>query len=179
MFTVGAMSAGSSQSVTFIVRVDPDYIVAHGAVSNLVIIGDDGVSGPETSQNNNTSTLNVPSQPLAVTLSRFRAVRQSDGSIRISWITLSERNTVGFGLVRAPVGSGNTVLRASATRVTRDLLGATGQSGGGYSFIDTSASASARYAYWLIETEADGIQLEYGPARVEQTTGIFLPLVTR
>lgn len=121
-------------------------------------------------------------QPLAVTLSRFIGALQATGSVLMQWTTSLEANSFGFDLYRS-----SDSLRDSAIKVTPALIPAVGRDGGAkYDFVDTDIQPEQRYAYWLVETELSGQQIDYGPVWVGTTRSIpvilrsvYLPLLMR
>ena len=106
---------------------------------------------------NTTRTLDAGIyQPTAVLLSDF-SVTANGNALRISWRTLSEINTFGFGVYRS-----QTANRSDAVLITNELISAKG--GGSYVVHDATADIGKRYSYWLQEIEQSGAINEYGPA---------------
>ncbi len=129
--------------------------------------------------------LYVP-EPDAVTLASFTA-QNDKTSIKVKWVTTAEINTLGFRLRRAAISpAGGSVslpdLHAGSVIVTAQMILAKGRGQGGatYEFVDTTAQPGLRYVYWLVETELDGNELEYGPTAPSGmgAARIFLPLLT-
>jgi hypothetical protein len=115
------------------------------------------------------------SQLTPVTLKRLTAIQTPSG-VRVEWETGVEINTLGFYLYRSSNGT-----RATASRVTPNLLAARGSSSGGerYSFLDTGAMPGGAHTYWLVEVERGGQTSEYGPLTPINPTLIWLPVLRR
>ena len=118
--------------------------------------------------------------PLAVTLSRFVGALQANGTVRLEWATSLEVNSFGFDIFRSPDGT-----RDSAVKITPTLIPAAGRAGGAtYDFMDSAVQVGQTYAYWLVETELDGHQLDYGPVAVHvmqpgAQQNLYLPMLLR
>ncbi|GAB4442516.1 MAG: hypothetical protein OHK0015_41230 [Chloroflexi bacterium OHK40] len=100
--------------------------------------------------------------PTAVTLRSFTAHRSAAG-VELRWETGTERNTLGFHILRSATGN-----LADATRVTLALIPARGgpAEGAAYNWTDGEATDPAvPVSYWLEELETGGNTLRYGPAR--------------
>jgi hypothetical protein len=127
-----------------------------------------------------TIPLNIVA-PTAVDLVSFTASRQENGVV-VRWETSAEVDTWGFHLLRSADSN-----RASAQRVTSDLIlgQGRGQGGASYSWVDQTAQPGVTYTYWLQEIETDGVTTnEYGPATVVQGAPsaigrVFVPLMIR
>lgn len=114
----------------------------------------------------------------AIDLVSFTA-RPQQGAIALRWETSAEVNTFGFHLFRSSDGT-----RANATRITPNIIPATGRGQGGavYTWTDQTAQPGQTYAYWLQEVEVDGATNEYGPvtASLGQPTAqwrVFMPYI--
>jgi hypothetical protein len=114
----------------------------------------------------------------AITLDSFTATATT-GGIEVKWVTSAEIDTWGFHLLRSADGT-----RASAERVTSEMILAEGRGQGGatYTWLDTSADPDTTYTYWLEETEIDGTTLEYGPsswapANPTNTHTVYVPFI--
>jgi hypothetical protein len=96
----------------------------------------------------------------AIRLERFTTTWEGT-TIAVRWTTGAELNTWGFHLYRSADGN-----RASAVRVTPNIIlgRGNGSSGASYSWVDTSVEAGVRYTYWLQEVELNGTIAEYGPS---------------
>ncbi|MCW1968103.1 MAG: carboxypeptidase regulatory-like domain-containing protein [Anaerolineae bacterium] len=125
-------------------------------------------------------------EPDAVTLASFTA-QNDKGGVKVKWVTTAEINSLGFRLRRAtlsPAGGSISLpdLHAGSVVVTPQMILARGRGQGGatYEFVDTTAQPGLRYVYWLVETELDGTELEYGPTAPSGAgaSRIFLPLLT-
>jgi CshA-type fibril repeat protein len=116
----------------------------------------------------------------AIALASFTATRDGD-QVVVRWVTTAEINTWGFQLYRSADGK-----RASAVRVTTQLIPGQGRGQGGasYSWTDIGAAAGVTYTYWLVETEISGATNEYGPSTAsvrpaEMSYRLFMPLAAR
>ncbi len=121
--------------------------------------------------------IHQPAPPTAITLLSFTAERQGSG-VLLRWVTGSERDTVGFLLLRS--SSGN---RADARPIVTVPIPAQGSAGNGasYQWFDRTAQAGVSYHYWLVEIEADGDQNEFSiisPA-VQFTYRVLVPIIQR
>ena len=81
---------------------------------------------------------------LPVTLSSFTATIAGPHKVRISWMTASETNCLGYQIWR----SNNTDL-ASAICVTPMIQATNSSQGGYYAFTDTDLYQEGTYYYWL------------------------------
>lgn len=116
----------------------------------------------------------------AITLDSFTAVKRANG-VDIQWVTSAEINTAGFHLLRS--SNGNI---SGATRITSELIPATGRAdlGDTYTYTDTTAEPGQSYTYWLEETELNGTTMQYGPFIVtpepeNSNRRVFLPLLRK
>lgn len=104
--------------------------------------------------------------PTAIVLAYLRADRIGTTAI-VRWGTLAEQNTDRFRVERSTTREG-----------PRGMIGevaSKGSSGGDYQLEDSAAPAIA--FYWLVERDADGREVRYGPAIVGPS--VYLPLVQR
>jgi hypothetical protein len=123
--------------------------------------------------------LRIVAPPLAVTLLDFRAGVEGH-QVVVRWTTGTERNTVGFHLLRSPSG-----VRAEAVTVTEGLILSRGSAAAGasYHWADPETIPGDAVSYWLQEVEHSGVVNEYGPAEREpgaQAEGrfkIWLPML--
>ncbi len=121
--------------------------------------------------------IHQPAPPTAITLLSFTAERQGSG-VLLRWVTGSERDTVGFLLLRSTTGD-----RAGAMPIVTTPIPAQGSAGSGasYQWFDRTAQAGVSYHYWLVEIEADGDQNEFSvisPA-VQFTYRVLVPIIQR
>ena len=127
-----------------------------------------GCSGPQLTRA--TQTLG-PLCELAVTSGVSLATRAVIDGLRaygtrrgvvVEWTTLAEHGTVGFHLLRLNPQSGEY------ERVNHRLLPGLLHSrhGGTYRYIDAQAKVGEMHSYRLVELEASGNRLEYGPFAV-------------
>jgi hypothetical protein len=131
--------------------------------------------GPQSS--NPTIVVAPPRAPASVTLSRFVVSRATSG-LRVSWTTQSERNTVGFYLMRVDGRHSSAAMPAGATRVNPSMIQGNA-AGATYSYFDISARAGAAYTYYLVEIESDGTENVYGPAATKSANQVYLPAVSQ
>ncbi|WP_322487155.1 SdrD B-like domain-containing protein, partial [Chloroflexus sp.] len=115
--------------------------------------------------------------PTAITLLSFTAERQSNG-VLLRWVTGSERDTLGFVILRS--ASGN---RADAAQIVATPIPAQGSAGAGasYQWLDRTAQPNVSYHYWLVEIEIDGSRNEFAlhsPA-LQFTYRVLLPIIQR
>ncbi|MEM7530713.1 MAG: SdrD B-like domain-containing protein [Chloroflexota bacterium] len=181
VWTVPQLNAGESGTIQFLVDTDPT--LEGSTIENVATISSDT---PDTNPDNNeareetTFRIGGVGIPTAIELLSFTA-RASDDGIEVRWVTGAEVDTNGFSLYRSSNGN-----RDSAAAVTDRLIQSGGPLGSEYSFMDTSAVGGVTYTYWLVETENDGTEIDYGPvveqaftAGPTQTNFVFLPVVNR
>ncbi len=107
---------------------------------------------------NNPASFTTQEYTLPVELSSFTAVLDSEGGIRLNWVTQSETNTFGFYVLRA----GDDQL--ANAEVVSPLIGATNTSTQQvYQFTDESVWDAGVYYYWLQSFDLDGTSGFYGP----------------
>lgn len=116
------------------------------------------------------------SRPTAVALLRFEAIPTTNNGIRIMWQTSTELDAFGFAVYRGLDGDS----RSNAVLLNpKGLIPARGGTGETYEFVDDTAEAGQRYAYWLHEIERNGRINEYGPLQtstaVQTTASIVVP----
>ncbi|MCG3194787.1 MAG: hypothetical protein DIJKHBIC_04054 [Thermoanaerobaculia bacterium] len=167
-------------SGTYVVRITDGAGILTSYESTYEVTG--GRSGPFNFQEavnltgGNASGINfgyaVPT-PTYASVVAFEATL-SAGSVVVEWQTASEVGTIGFHVERLDPKSNVWI------RVHDSLLPAilTGPQGGSYRLRDATAPTRETLTYRLVETEASGLTLTYGPFRVtpEKTstfTGTF------
>lgn len=107
---------------------------------------------------NNPASFTTQEYTLPVELSSFTAVLDSEGGIRLNWVTQSETNTFGFYVLRA---GDNQLANAE---VVSPLIGATNTSTQQvYQFTDVSVWDAGVYYYWLQSFDLDGSATYHGP----------------
>ena len=121
--------------------------------------------------------IHQPAPPTAITLLSFTAERQGNG-VLLRWVTGSERDTVGFLLLRSSTGD-----RADAMPIVATPIPAQGSAGSGasYQWFDRTAQPNVSYHYWLVEIEADGERHEFSlisPA-MQFTYRVLVPIIQR
>ncbi len=121
--------------------------------------------------------IHQPAPPTAITLLSFTAERQSNG-VLLRWVTGSERDTVGFLILRSASSD-----RAAATPLFTAPVPAQGSAGSGasYQWFDRAAQAGISYHYWLVEIEASGQRNEFmlhSPA-IQFTHRVLVPIILR
>ena len=92
--------------------------------------------------------------------------RDVAGSMALEWVTVSEVGTVGFYLKRWEEGEGKYV--DVNERLIRSLV--TSPQGGVYRYLDRDVVPGEPYRYLLVEVEASGRRLTYGPYDVDTRT---------
>ncbi|MCC6128394.1 MAG: hypothetical protein IT186_00590 [Acidobacteria bacterium] len=167
-------------SGTYVVRITDGAGILTSYESTYEVTG--GRSGPFNFQEavnlsgGNASGVNfgyaVPT-PTYASVVAFDATL-SAGSVVVEWKTASEVGTIGFHVERLDPKTSSWI------RVNDSLLPAilTGPQGGSYRLRDATAPTRETLTYRLVETEASGLTLTYGPFRVtpERTstfTGTF------
>ena len=138
-----------------------DADVTAGSVTNTAsaFVDPYGASPAVTS---NPDYVTITYSPTLVFISDFRAYNDN-GQVVVEWETSSERNTLGFNLLRLdPVTKEylqiNSGLLPSMLKPHR---------GGIYSIRDSGASPGGFYIYKLVEVETGGGQISYGPFTVK------------
>jgi uncharacterized repeat protein (TIGR01451 family) len=185
---LGTIGIGAEITISFEVTVNDPLPDGVDEVANQGFINGDGVlpvptDDPDTTPEDDPTRTPVGEEdPRAITLLSFIAQPDADG-ITVRWVTGSEIDTWGFYLLRSSDGT-----RASAERVTPDLILAEGDTnlGASYEWFDGSVAAGNTYTYWLQEIELDGTINEYGTATArfsgvanDDRSTLFLPLVQR
>jgi subtilisin-like proprotein convertase family protein len=103
-------------------------------------------------------SLDITTQPVAVTVASFRAARVGKGVV-VRWRTGTEVNELGFNVYRQRGGR--------RVRVNRRLLPAIGAvAGASYSFVDRRAPRHRVVRYWLQDVDLSGARTWHGPVRV-------------
>ncbi|ACL25990.1 SdrD B-like domain-containing protein [Chloroflexus aggregans] len=121
--------------------------------------------------------IHQPAPPTAITLLSFTAERQTNG-VLLRWVTGSERDTLGFVILRS--ASGN---RADAVQLFTTPIPAQGSAGSGasYQWFDRTAQPDVSYRYWLVEIESGGGRNEFAlhsPA-LQSTYRLLIPVILR
>jgi hypothetical protein len=115
-------------------------------------------------------------QPKAIALSTFQATFQQ-GQLVIQWQTTGEQETIGYYLLGGTAHEGT-----DAKRLTRELIGGQGSTGGSYrvtlAYNPVYATPLDHLQLWLIEVTADGAETPWGPFGVRRVAQ-FLPLTLR
>ena len=86
----------------------------------------------------------VMDDTLPVTLSSFTAMVVGLNNVRISWVTASETNCLGYNIWRA-----DSADLASATRISSMIQAENSSQGAHYAFTDTELYQEGTYYYWL------------------------------
>lgn len=94
-----------------------------------------------------------------VVLASFEVGATTSG-VSLAWVTSTEREHLGFNVIRAGVG-GDRVHRAEL-RLNDTLL----SDGPRYAFLDQAGAAGGLYDYWLEAIARDGSIERFGPRRV-------------
>lgn len=161
-------------------QINFTVMISTTSVTQTAVLNTFTVDSNETSLQTSNEVEN-PYRPTAIHLSYFKGTRISATQVGVAWETTLELNTWGFDLYRSA-----DELRNHAVKVTPSLIAAEGRNGGAtYSFHDAPVSEGQRYFYWLVETELEGQQREYGPIDVsaQPTTGnafyLYLPVLLK
>jgi hypothetical protein len=96
-----------------------------------------------------------------VGLAAFRANPEA-GSVRLTWLTLSEKDNLGFNVDRAPLEAG------PFTRVNQDLIPGAGTTSTPhrYCYLDETVEPGAAYWYRLEDVSLSGERTFHGPVEV-------------
>jgi hypothetical protein len=120
------------------------------------------VSGCQVNDAVNWDDAVMDTQPLAVTVSSFGAIRSHRG-VLVRWRTGSEVDTLGFNVYRQ---RGGRRVRLNRHVIPALSLTRGGVSGGAYSYLDRRAPTHASLRYWLQEVDTSGHRAWRGPVRV-------------
>ncbi|HMP43039.1 MAG TPA: SdrD B-like domain-containing protein, partial [Roseiflexaceae bacterium] len=179
---IGTLANGSSVTITFRARINSPFPVNRTSVINQGVLTSDQLgpiltNDPATGATGDPTATPIFADPTVVVLTNFSA-RWEGNTMVVRWATAAERDTRGFHLLRSSSGE-----ISDAVRVTSALIGSQGESGGSYSFTDTTAIVGQVYSYWLEEIELDGTRLIYGPTTSVQLSAlpvrVVLPFVGR
>ncbi|MEM7531572.1 MAG: SdrD B-like domain-containing protein [Chloroflexota bacterium] len=183
IWSLAELAAGQSGEI--VLEVDTDPTLAGSDITNVVSISSDTPDPmPEDNQDTEPTTFEIGGvgNPTAIELLSFTAFNTPFG-VDVRWVTGAEIDTNGFNLYRSTTGNRN-----DAVAVTSSLIEALGFNGGEYRFVDSSAVAGVVYTYWLVETENDGTEVDYGPVQIQAQDAalsqssmftVFLPVITR
>ncbi|OAN45081.1 hypothetical protein A6A03_02690 [Chloroflexus islandicus] len=193
---VGTVVTGSDGSYLFTELPPGNYYIEFGLPEGWVFSpqGQGSDSGSDSDVDPNTQRTQVfmltsgqndlswwagihRAPPTAITLLSFTAERQSNG-VLLRWVTGSERDTLGFVILRS--ASGN---RADAVPIVATPIPAQGSAGGGasYQWLDRTAQPNVSYHYWLVEIETGGSRNEFAlhsPA-LQFTYRVLVPIIQR
>jgi len=124
---------------------------------------------------------NLPGVPTAVDMISFEAYSQSGGT-QIFWETAIEYDILGFNLYRTtlvegeePVFDPDLALKVNDQMIIPRL----GLEGGVYTYTDITSISGEKYAYWLVVSNVDGDTQDFGPALIQTSYFVSLPLVSR
>ncbi len=114
--------------------------------------------------------------PTSVLMSSFEARRDAEG-IRLSWLTASEADMIGFNVLRSEGDGEFHHLNAELLPAQR----AGSENGNDYKYQDTGAIAGKTYRYKLQVMKPDGTTQEYGPVQAPAAASsiLYLPMVVR
>lgn len=127
----------------------------------MVPVGD-LITATATSASNNTSEFSQAfGVVVPVELTSFAAMREN-GAVRLTWITATEDDNLGFHVYRA---EGDI---AAPARLTDELIPGAGTtlSPHSYSFVDEAVVAGLTYRYWVADVDMGGVETSHGPVRV-------------
>jgi hypothetical protein len=103
---------------------------------------------------------------LSIELSGFLAVVGSYNKVNLHWATASERNVLGFNLLR---GEDNNP--EAAEKINSEIIGAeNSNTGANYHYSDNNPPETEVIFYWLEMISIEGISEMYGPVRVQMNT---------
>lgn len=162
---VDRLGAAITYSKHYLLDVAPQDL---DLVDTFMLIGDPALK-PKTDY--------VCSQiPTGVFIGNFRAA-QADEGVRLSWLTASEVDMVGFNLLRSEDAG-------EFSQVNKELLPAQkagSQNGDSYAYTDPDVNAGKTYYYKLQVIKLDGTTQEFGPAQAAAPAGKrqYLPLLGR
>ncbi len=151
VWDAGTLLPGQSFTASFAVQV-PATPTSQMIFRNAALVSSQEV--PEIISNEVINTL----RPSIIQLASFDTRRVASSTVEIEWVTLSERNTFGFTLLRSAFSNAQGAERISGMITA---LGAE-NTRTAYQFADEAAPAGQLY-YWLEETELDGKVNLYGP----------------
>jgi hypothetical protein len=119
------------------------------------------VAATATDAMNNTSEFGPVGLVVAVELSTFTAVSE-DGSVRLAWTTLSERDNYGFHVHRSRIQAGPYVC------ITEQVIPGAGTSSEphDYSYYDRDVQTGVTYFYKLADIDLWGGVTMHGPVSV-------------
>ena len=99
----------------------------------------------------------------AVTLVEFKTERQSSTSVRVTWRTATEIDTIGFFLWRADAESGDF------QQIGQFESRGTGVSGADYEYTDDELQPDANYWYRLEDLDGSQSSTFHGPIAIDQS----------
>lgn len=108
-----------------------------------------------------SNTFAITEQTLPVELSSFTATATAQNYVRLSWVTQSEHNLLGYYVYR---GASNEI---NASNLISNLIAPTNTSSmKHYTYLDKEIGESGLYFYWLYSVEIDGSDTYYGPISI-------------
>ena len=149
-----------------------DFIGSDPNGAWVVTLGDQAVDEAGSLPANGVC-LNISyDSPLAVVLARFEAAVQ-DGSVLLSWETVSEVNTLGFNVWRS-TSPGAPEQQLNAAMIPAQAPGSS--AGAIYQWQDATVEAGTTYFYWLEDVDLAGNTALHGPvsATVSAPTAVTL-----
>jgi predicted extracellular nuclease len=110
----------------------------------------------------------IPYPPTVITLTRFDAIMESSGIVRLEWETSAEIDTTGFNVYRS---SSDSFDLANAVQVNSALIPAQGSLGQGASYWMTDSNVTPGVWYYFLEDiDTSGVTTQHGPAMVDTSS---------
>ena len=182
IYTLGTLAAGETNSVRFVVTIDPDLPPGVEEIRNSVVIVGAGVE-QDVVNNQDGGVISVTIQS-SVDLIGWSVTGQADGTMLIRWETGAERDAWGFLVYRGVDNDWRETVRITPALVSAQ---GTAAAGAAYTVVDQTVQAGVRYRYWLQEIALDNSTVIYGPLEAELTssdskasgTTLYFPLITQ
>lgn len=108
-----------------------------------------------------SNTFDITEETLPVELSSFTVVITGQNCVRLSWVTQSESNLLGYRIYR---GTSNEL---SSSSMISELIAPTNTASQKYYvYMDKEIGQSGMYFYWLYSQEVDGSGSYHGPVSI-------------
>ncbi len=131
---------GNQNSGVFTTEPDPNTVNALTVGKDTNLTWENGGDLP----NVNGTYTKLGDETVPVTLSSFTAMVVGLNNVRISWVTASETNCLGYNIWRA-----DSADLTQATRISSLIQAANSSQGAYYVFTDTGLYQEGTYYYWL------------------------------